>query len=487
MSDIIDPARLQKLTDLRAANVEPYPTGTAPTLTAIQAIDMAAELPTDEDLATLGSDLVFTGRVMAKNDMGKIGFARVQDATGRLQTFVRQNLVGEDAFALWKKLDLGDWVEFEGSLMRTRAGELSLLATRLRLVGKCVRSLPDKVHGVEDPEVRRRQRYLDLIVNEDSRATFATRSRIVRLVRSFFDDLGFMEVETPMLHAIPGGATARPFRTHHNALDSDMYLRIAPELHLKRLIVGGFERVFEINRCFRNEGIDSTHNPEFTTLEFYQAHATYQDLMALTERLLRHVAISVLEGGTAQVSYQGQVLDFWPAFQRVEYGDLVAEALGLPVEDVYDVDKLRAAIGPSAPATMGACWEHVFDERVEATLIRPTFVVGFPVGISPLARRSDTNPLLADRFELYVAGREIANGFNELADPVDQAARFAEQAAVKGGMEGFYDADFVEALCYGMPPTAGEGIGIDRLVMLLTDRASIRDVILFPTLRSQMV
>jgi lysyl-tRNA synthetase class 2 len=368
--------------------------------------------------------------------------------------------------------------------MRTRTGELTLHATGLRLVAKCIRSLPDKWKGVEDPELRRRQRYVDLFVNEEARDTFQKRSRIVRHIRRFLEDRGFLEVETPMMHAIPGGATARPFQTHHNALDMELYLRVAPELYLKRLIVGGMERVFEINRNFRNEGIDSTHNPEFTMLEFYQAYATWEQLADLTETLLAELVAEVAGGDT--LNYQGREISFARPFRRVGYDELVAEALGLDRAAVHDLAALRAAIGPSAPATLGACWERVFDEHVEAKLVNPTFVTRFPVEISPLARRNDVEPDIADRFELFIAGREIANAFNELADPVDQAARFEAQARSKdaGNDEAMhFDADYVDALCYGMPPTAGEGLGIDRVVMLLTDSPSIRDVILFPTLR----
>ncbi len=481
-----DPERLAKLDSLRAEGINPYPTGRTPNLSAAQAQALGELHESAEALAALGSDFRFAGRMLFKNEMGKAGFARMLDRTGRLQVYVKRDNVGEAAFAVWKRLDLGDLVEVEGGLMRTRTGELSVQATGIRLVGKCIKSLPDKWHGMEEMELRRRQRYLDLFVNDESRATFVARSRIVRYIRDFFEGRDFLEVETPMMHAIPGGATARPFVTHHNALDMEMYLRVAPELHLKRLIVGGLERVFEINRCFRNEGLDATHNPEFTTLEFYQAYATWEELADLTEELI-HGLVTKLRGAEV-ITYQGRELSFVRPFRRAGYDELVAEASGLPIEEVRDVAKLRAFIGEGAPATLGACWERIFDEHVEAKLVNPTFVTRFPVEISPLARRNDAEPDLADRFELFAAGREIANAFNELADPVDQAERFAAQVRSKeaGNEEAMhFDADFIEALAYGMPPTAGEGIGIDRLVMLLTDAGSIRDVILFPTLRNR--
>jgi lysyl-tRNA synthetase class 2 len=479
-----DPDRLAKLETLRQDGVNPYPMGKAPTLYAAQAETLAAGCETPEALEALGADFRFAGRLMFKNEMGKAGFGRVLDRTGRLQIYVRRDDVGEENFLAWKRLDLGDQIEAVGGLMRTRTGELSLKVTSLRLVAKCIRSLPDKWHGVEDPEVRRRQRYLDLFVNDEARVTFQKRSRIVRHIRNFLEARGFLEVETPMMHAIPGGATARPFQTHHNALDMELFLRVAPELYLKRLIVGGMERVFEINRNFRNEGIDATHNPEFTMLEFYQAYATWQELADLTEELIHELVVEV--SGGDNLTYQGTEISFARPFRRAGYDELVAEALGVPVATVHDLAAIRAAIGEGAPATLGACWERVFDEKVESTLVHPTFVTRFPIEISPLARRNDAEPDIADRFELFIAGREIANAFNELADPVDQAERFLSQVRAKdaGNHEAMhFDADYIDALSFGMPPTAGEGLGIDRLVMLLTDSASIRDVILFPTLR----
>ncbi|GDX81298.1 lysine--tRNA ligase [Deltaproteobacteria bacterium] len=481
-----DTERLNKLEALRAEGINPYPTGKLPNLSAAQALALGEGKETTESLAELGQDFRFAGRLMFKNDMGKAGFARALDRTGRLQVYVKKDLVGEAGFAVWKKLDLGDQIEVEGGLMRTRTGELTLQATSIRLVGKCIRSLPDKWHGMEDAELRRRQRYVDLFVNDGARETFVKRSRIVRYIRTFFEERGFLEVETPMMHAIPGGATARPFQTHHNALDMELFLRVAPELFLKRLIVGGLERVFEVNRNFRNEGLDATHNPEFTMLEFYWAYAQWEQLADLTEELLHGLTTEVCGGENIQ--YQGREISFARPFRRAGYDELVAEAAGIALADVRNIEKLRAFIGDGAPKSLGACWERIFDEHIEKTLVNPTFVTRFPIEISPLARRNDAEPDLADRFELFVAGREIANAFNELADPVDQAQRFEAQVSAKdaGNEEAMhFDADYVEALCYGMPPTAGEGIGIDRLVMLLTDSLSIRDVILFPTLRNK--
>ncbi|MFZ5475718.1 MAG: lysine--tRNA ligase [Myxococcota bacterium] len=476
-----DPARLEKIAALRAEGIAPWPAGPGPDLTSAEKIRAAAEGVADDALAELGS-FRFAGRLMFKNEMGKAGFARLLDRTGRFQVYVKKDDVGDDGLALFKKLDLGDIVGVEGGLMRTRTGELTLKASGIRLLAKCVRSLPDKWHGVTDPEVRHRQRYLDLFINEEVRRTYERRSKIVRYIRDYFEARDFLEVETPMMQPIPGGATARPFVTHHNALDMQLYLRVAPELFLKRLVVGGLERVYEINRNFRNEGIDATHNPEFTMLEFYWAYATWEHLVALTEELLSGLVREVCGG--SEIVYQGQTISFAAPFRRAGFDELIAEHTGLPMADVHDAAKLGDFLG--AKGSLGKLWEEAFDRHVEKKLVQPTFVTRFPVEISPLARRNDAEPQIADRFELFVAGREIANGFNELNDPVDQAERFAAQARAKdaGDAEAMhFDSDYVDALSYGMPPTAGEGIGIDRLVMLLTDQASIRDVILFPTLR----
>lgn len=490
-----DPERLARLEAQRAEGVVPYPTGFTVTHTSRQLAEAFAAATTDEALAEAG-EFCFAGRLMFKNEMGKAGFGRLLDREGKFQVYVKKDEVGEAAFAAWKRLDMGDHAWVRGTLMRTRTGEPTLKALEIRLVSRCLQPLPDKWHGMSDPELRQRQRYLDLFANPETRDVFRKRARIVAYIRNFFAERDYMEVETPMMHPIPGGATARPFKTHHNALDCELFLRVAPELYLKRLIVGGLERVFEINRNFRNEGIDTTHNPEFTMLEFYQAYATWEQLMDMTEVLLAGLVDTVC--GTRSVTYQGRTIDFSGPFARRSYGELVAEALGIPLEQVQDLAVLEAAFAArhpeikpeKRPRTMGAIWETVFDLDVEKTLVNPTFVTGFPVEISPLARRSDSDPNVADRFELFIAGREIANGFNELNDPVDQAARFEEQARARTGGNPeamFFDADYIRALCYGMPPTAGEGLGIDRLAMLLTDSASIRDVILFPTLRPQAV
>ncbi|HEX6829224.1 MAG TPA: lysine--tRNA ligase [Burkholderiales bacterium] len=432
------------------------------------------------------------GRMMLKRVMGKASFATLQDMSGRIQLYVTRDGVGEAAYDAFKHHDLGDILGARGTLFRTKTGELSVKVEELRLLAKALRPLPEKFHGLTDQEQRYRARYLDLITNEEARQTFVTRSRVIQAIREFFVDRGYLEVETPMMHPIPGGASARPFVTHHNALDMQLYLRIAPELYLKRLVVGGLERVFEINRNFRNEGISTRHNPEFTMLEFYEAHQDYRYLMDLTEALLREAALKVL--GRTRVSYQGREMDLAQPFARLT----VVEALrkfhpqytGEQLRDreflISELKRLGVAWRPQDG--IGGLQLTLFEETVEDKLFEPAFIVDYPAEVSPLARRSDRNPEITERFELYIAGREIANGFSELNDPEDQAERFLAQAQAKeaGDQEAmFYDADYVRALEHGLPPTAGEGIGIDRLVMLLTDSASIRDVILFPQLRKE--
>jgi lysyl-tRNA synthetase class 2 len=431
------------------------------------------------------------GRMMSKRVQGKTSFTNVQDRSGRLQLFLQQAALG-DAYEAFKGWDVGDIVAAEGLLMRTRTGELSVRADSLRLLVKSLRPLPDKWHGLSDTEARYRQRYVDLIINPESRAVFETRTRIVRWLRDFLDAAGFMEVETPMMQAIPGGAAARPFVTHHNALGVDMFLRIAPELYLKRLVVGGFERVYEINRNFRNEGLSTRHNPEFTMLELYQAYADYDDLMNLVERVFRGLADAVASG--RQLSYQGTTIDFEQPFRRVTIEQLILENNpGLDPLSLRDVAYLRRVLDakgiPYRPGDgPGTLQLELFDKTGEHTLVQPTFVYAYPAEVSPLARKNDADPFVTDRFEFFVAGRELANGFSELNDPEDQAERFREQAAKKtaGDEEAMYfDADYVRALEYGLPPTAGLGIGIDRLVMLYTDSPSIRDVLLFPAMRPE--
>jgi lysyl-tRNA synthetase class 2 len=430
------------------------------------------------------------GRIMLKRVMGKAAFATIQDTTGRIQLYVTIDAVGTEALDAFKHWDLGDIVGAAGHLFKTRTGELTVKVSSIRLLSKALRPLPEKFHGLTDQEQKYRQRYVDLITNPASRDVFVKRSLIVQAIREFFVRRGYLEVETPMMHAIPGGAAARPFVTHHNALDMELYLRIAPELYLKRLVVGGLEKVFEINRNFRNEGISTRHNPEFTMLEFYEAYQDYHYLMDLTETLLREVAQQVL--GTTTLAYQGATIDVGAAFARLTMAQAIhryhpQHALA----DLDDVAYLKGALARHdvevrATDGLGVLQLKLFEATTEAMLVQPTFIVAHPTDVSPLARANDANPAVTDRFELFITGREIANGFSELNDPEDQAARFAAQATAKeaGDEEAmYYDADYIRALEYGLPPTAGEGIGIDRLVMLLTDSPSIRDVILFPQLK----
>jgi len=428
---------------------------------------------------------------MAKRVMGKASFAKLADRSGRIQVFLQQAALGE-TYEAWKGWDVGDILGAEGPLFRTRTGELSVRATSMRLLAKSLRPLPDKWHGLSDTETRYRQRYVDLIVNEESRAVFAKRVAIIRYLRAFLDAMDFMEVETPMMQPIPGGAAARPFITHHNALDLDMYLRIAPELYLKRLVVGGLERVYEVNRNFRNEGLSTQHNPEFTMLELYWAYADYRDLMDLVERVMRGVADTVL--GKRQFGYQGRSYDLDAPFHRVTVEQAILEHNpGIDPLSLRDVPYLRRwcerlGIQVDEQDGAGKLQIGIFEKTAEHTCLDPTFVYGYPAEVSPLSRANDADPFLTDRFEFFVAGRELANGFSELNDPEEQAARFRAQVARKeaGDEEAmFYDADYIRALEYAMPPTAGLGIGIDRLVMFFTDAPSIRDVLLFPHMRPE--
>jgi lysyl-tRNA synthetase class 2 len=432
------------------------------------------------------------GRMMLKRVMGKASFATLQDMSGRIQVYLSNDSVGtaqHDAFKHW---DLGDILGVRGTLMKTRTGELTIQASEIRLLSKALRPLPEKFHGLTDQEQKYRQRYVDLITSEDTRHTFVLRSKVIQSVRSFMTGRGFLEVETPMMHPIPGGASAKPFKTHHNALDMEFYLRIAPELYLKRLVVGGFEKVFEINRNFRNEGMSTRHNPEFTMIEFYEAYRDYRYLMDFTEQMLRSVSREVL--GSEQVQYGEHVVDLGKPFARLT----PAQAIRAHHPDISEADlanrdwvlarlkKLGAE--PNAHSGLGSLQLMLFEETTEALLIQPTFIVDYPAEVSPLARRNDDNPEITDRFELFITGREMANGFSELNDAEDQAARFEQQASAKaaGDEEAmFYDADYIRALEYGLPPTAGEGIGIDRLVMLFANAPSIRDVLLFPHMRPE--
>jgi lysyl-tRNA synthetase class 2 len=446
---------------------------------------------TKEELESVKPGASVAGRMLLKRVMGKASFATLQDMSGQIQIYINNDVTGTEVHEAFKHWDLGDILGVEGHVFKTNKGELSIHAAKLRLLSKSLRPLPEKYHGLSDMEQKYRQRYVDLIVNPVSRRAFETRSKLVQCVREFFTARGYLEVETPMMQPIPGGAAARPFRTHHNALDMDLFLRIAPELYLKRLVVGGLEKVFEINRNFRNEGISTRHNPEFTMLEFYEAYQDYNYLMDLTEELLRQCAETVL--GTTAITYQGAAFDLAKKFDRLTMAEAIAKYNPrYPLAELSKPEYLRVALNAFdvevfATDGVGLLQLKLFEATTEEKLVEPTFIVAHPVDVSPLARANDANPAVTDRFELFVAGREIANGFSELNDPEDQAARFLAQANAKeaGDEEAmFYDADYVRALEYGLPPTAGEGIGIDRLAMLFTDSASIRDVILFPQLKS---
>ena len=432
------------------------------------------------------------GRMMTRRVMGKASFAHLQDMTGQIQCFVQKQALPEGVYDDFKKWDIGDIIAGKGVVFKTNKGELSIKLSELRLITKALRPLPEKFHGLADQETRYRQRYVDLIMNESSRDVFRVRSATVQFIRNFLNEKRYTEVETPMMQVIPGGATARPFETHHNALDMGLYLRIAPELYLKRLVVGGMEKVFEINRNFRNEGLSTRHNPEFTMLEFYQAYADYHDLMDITEEMLRGLAESVL--GKTLIDYQGEQYDFGKPFERMTVKESILKLNDdISAEELESIDSARAIcerlkIKTKDTYGLGKLQIEIFEKTVESNLKHPTFITEYPVEVSPLARRSETNDFVTDRFEFFVGGRELANGFSELNDPEDQAERFQQQVEEKdaGDDEAMhYDADYIRALEYGMPPTAGEGIGIDRLVMLLTDSPSIRDVLLFPHMRPE--
>ncbi len=481
--------RREKLQALRAAGVA-FPNDFKPTHHAADLQHKHGQVP-NEELESQAVKVAVAGRMMLKRVMGKACFATLQDGSGRIQLYITQDAVGADVLAAFKHWDLGDIVGCEGLLFRTRSGELSVKATNVRLLTKSLRPLPDKFHGMADQEQKYRQRYVDLISDDDARARFVARSKAVSSIRGFMVEHGFLEVETPMLHPIPGGANAKPFVTHHNALDQQMFLRIAPELYLKRLLVGGFERVFEINRNFRNEGISVRHNPEFTMMEFYAAYWTHHDLMDFTEQVLRHAARAAT--GTAAISYAGKAVELDKPFARLSVRDSLVVHAGLSAAEADDAAALHATLkglGEEPPAhwKLAELQFGLFEAVVEEKLWQPTFIIDYPVEVSPLARASDSNPAITERFELFITGREYANGFSELNDAEDQAARFQAQAANKeaGDEEAMYfDADFIRALEYGMPPAGGCGIGIDRLIMLLTDSPSIRDVILFPALRRE--
>jgi lysyl-tRNA synthetase class 2 len=443
----------------------------------------------NEEIEPKAVKATIAGRMMLKRVMGKASFATAQDMSGRIQLYVTRDAVGEAAYEAFKHYDLGDILGARGTLFKTKTGELSLKVTELRLLVKALRPLPEKFHGLADQEQKYRQRYVDLIMSEETRGVFRTRSRIVQAIREFMTGKGFLEVETPMMQPIPGGANAKPFKTHHNALDMDLYLRVAPELYLKRLVVGGFEKVFEINRNFRNEGISTRHNPEFTMLEFYEAYRDYRYLMGFTEEMLRTVAQGVL--GTTQIRYGENTIDLGNRFERLTIEQALqkyaAGYAGATDPKALALALTLAGIKADPKSSLAVLKLQAF-ETIEDRLIHPTFIVDYPAEVSPLARRNDGNREVTDRFELYIGGREIANGFSELNDPEDQAARFEEQAKAKaaGDEESmYYDADYIRALEYGLPPAAGEGVGIDRLVMLFTNSPSIRDVLLFPHLRQE--
>ena len=447
----------------------------------------------NENENVIGNDskkFIVMGRMMSKRIMGRSSFANIKDESGSIQFYIDKKIFSEDQFNIFKNSDIGDIIYVEGHIFKTKTEELTIFVSDFNVVTKSLRPLPEKFHGLSDQETKYRKRYLDLICNKDSWDTFNDRFKIIKSVRNYFDNKGFIEVETPMMQKIPGGASARPFVTHHNTLDIDLFMRIAPELYLKRLIIGGFEKIYEINRNFRNEGVSSKHNPEFTMIEFYQTYCNYNDMMNITEDLLRHVVNDVK--GTYLINYQGQELDFGKPFKRITLKDSILDyEPKLSKADIDDSEKItsyckKENIDITGYSSLGEIQFAIFEKTVEPNLIEPTFITEYPIEVSPLARVNNENSLIADRFEFFIMGKEIANGFSELNDPDDQRKRFENQAALKEGGDDeamYFDDDYIEALEYGMPPTAGEGIGIDRLVMILTDSPSIRDVLLFPLMR----
>lgn len=481
--------RFKKLEEISRMGIQPYDGRFDKTSSAASIHDIYDGSGKD-DLEKERIHVSIAGRIMVVRNFGKASFCLLQDASGRIQLYFQKNTLGEERYSLFQKLDIGDFIGVKGFLFRTRTNELTVDVEEFKLLAKSLRPLPEKWHGLTDVEIRYRQRYVDLIVNPDVKKVFITRTRIIQAIRAFLNERGFLEVETPMMQTIPGGATARPFKTHHNALDMDLYLRIAPELYLKRLLVGGFERVYEINRNFRNEGISTRHNPEFTMLEFYMAYADYRDLVVMTEEMLSRVSMEVL--GTTEIEYEGRSISLAPPWKKMTFLDSLCEA-GVP----YDVLKDRVKAAEYAKSlgavlkggeSLGKLQNEIFEALVEPKLIQPTFITEYPTDISPLSKRRPDNPDVVERFELFISGREIANAFSELNDPLDQKERFLKQVAERnaGDEEAHQmDEDFIRALEYGMPPAAGEGIGIDRLVMLLTGSSSIRDVILFPQMKKE--
>ena len=486
--------RLEKRGKLTEANSHPYKHGVKPTATAKELIEKYGDMAKEDIGETPTFELV--GRAMLVRDFGKAAFIQVDDGSTRFQFYVKKKVTSDDGFADYKLCDYGDVIWAKGTVFKTNKGDLSLEAHDFKVVTKSIRPLPEKFHGLTDQELKYRMRYVDMIMSSESREKLRKRSEIVRYIREFFYQDDWLEVETPMMHSIAGGATAKPFNTHHNALDMELFMRIAPELHLKRLIVGGYQKVFEMNRCFRNEGLSLKHNPEFTSVEFYQAWATYEDLMVFTEKLIHGLAKDVMGSGT--ITWGENEIDFASPFRKLPMADAVVEYTELTHDDLTNKEKMIALLkgkdeleidpkkldGLSAAKLMVLC----FEEFVEGKLIQPTFITQYPTEVSPLSRRNDENPEIVDRFELFINGWEIANGFNELNDPTDQLGRFADQAVLKDGGDDEAcdpDYDYVRALEYGMAPTAGEGIGIDRLVMILTNSQTIRDVILFPLLKKE--
>lgn len=482
--------RRSKLSALRQ-HTTPYPNDFKPTHLAEKLHQEFGEQTTDF-IESQAVNVTLAGRIMTKRIMGKASFVHIQDRTGRMQLYIKQGEIPDQTYQEFKEWDLGDTIGIEGILFKTKTGELTVKAQNVRLLTKALRPLPDKFHGLSDQELCYRRRYLDILVNDKSRTTFYIRSKIIEAIREFLIKKDFLEVETPMMHIIPGGAAAKPFKTHHNALDLELFLRIAPELYLKRLVVGGFERVFEVNRNFRNEGLSTRHNPEFTMLEFYQAYADYNDLMNLTEEMLQTITQKIF--GTTKIINQGHEYDFGKPITRMSLQDAILHHnKHISLEEISNEAKAREIARKMNLAVqddygLGKIQYEIFEKTVEKNLLEPTFITQFPTEVSPLARKNDQNPFVTDRFEFFVGGKELANGFSELNDPEDQAARFQEQvnARSSGDEEAMhYDADYITALEYGLPPTAGEGIGIDRLTMLLTDSPSIRDVILFPLMRPE--
>jgi len=480
--------RVRKLEALKGEGIDPYPNHFKVTHTSKDIHEAYDSLP-DGELKSIKEIFCLAGRILAIRDFGKASFIQVQDQKGRIQAYVQKNIIGDQAFRLFKTFDIGDFVGLEGKVFRTKTGELTLQIQNLQLLVKSLRPLPEKWHGLTDVEIRYRHRYLDLIANPKVKEIFLTRIQAIQMIRDFFTRRDFIEVETPMLHPIPGGATAKPFQTFHNALSMDLYLRVAPELFLKRLVIGGLERIFEINRSFRNEGISTQHNPEFTMLEFYQSYATYEGMMEMTEELFCSV-VKEIRGGLC-LSYQGKEIDFTPPWRRIRFKEVLIESGKVDPAVLQDPSKAKdVAEGPGLELKRGISHGRIladlFKELVEPHLIQPTFVTHYPTGVSPLSRRNGDDSEVVDRFELFIAGREIANGFSELNDPIDQRQRFLQQLRERGDEADSFlrlDEDFLRALEFGMPPTAGEGIGIDRWIMILTDAPSIRDVIFFPLLR----